>query len=1376
MKLSLKLFLLYLVFTFGSTVPVFLFLYHSSIQTAKKEIRTHLQERGRHIMDKTDRMLFERFANIQVLAGDPAIFEYSAVPFNLTKRLLEYREHYKYYDSLAFYDAGRVKIADTDVTSAFLGMPIEGRRWVKDVFERNSISAGADIRFAKDFQKVIVSFAAPVKDEAGQFFGAVVARMSIEKLDLGELSAITDNKQIGIELVDRQGRLLYSNKQRIKVLEKITVDELPSVFGNKVVYTVADEEGYLNFKGNGWKLILYYSSRETFTSLADLRNRAITFAVCLLLLAMLTVFVIVRKIVKPVITLRDAAVKFGKGDWKTMVPVSSNDEIGELARSFNQMARLLENNVTALQKSEERLRKYFELGLIGMAMFSMDKRWLEFNDQLCKIFGYSRSEFMEKNWTELAYPQDAASDEEQFERAMAGEIDGYSMDKRCTGKDGNVIYASVSVKCIRDADGKVDYFIALVLDMTRRKLAGKAIAKRERYLDALVQGQHRLLAYTQPDTDYEEILQLLGQAAGACRAYIFRNYQDAESRLCMRRCSEWCAEGIIPQIDNPRLQCLPYSEMPDLAEALEHDAVFSKVTDDLPPAQRAILEEQGIRSLLVLPLFVSGEFYGFIGFDNCVEARLWDELEINLLRAAASAFSLHIERQRSDAALRNNEIKLRGITSTANDAIIMMNNEGLISFWNEAADKLFGYSANEALGKDLHDLIVPKIHHKAFHKAFPEFLKSGACPAVGKTVEIHGLRKDGRKVPSELSLSAVKIAGKWHAVGLIRDITERKRTEKAMEEQRNQLKTIFQASPDFLLLKDRDAVYQAANPAFCRFLGKCEEGIIGKTDFDLYPHETAARYEQDDIRIMASGRMQVRDEQATDLTSATKWVRVAKTPIIDAKDETTGILVSIRDITEDKEAEADLKKAKEAAEVANRAKSEFLANMSHEIRTPLNGILGFAQILRRDKELNPQQQDAIYTIEQSGEHLLVLINDILDLSKIEAQKMDLHPVAFQFRNFLKSIVDIVEIRARQKPVDFNYKELSPLPRAVKGDETRLRQVLVNLLGNAVKFSEQAGMMCFKVGVHGERIRFQIEDSGPGIAPEQLETIFEPFQQVGEQRYFSEGTGLGLAISKRFVEMMGGTLQVESAIRRGTRFQFELDLPEAKEWQEAGKIPQRLIAGYKGKQRRILVVDDKSANRAVLVKMLSPLGFDLCEAANGQQSIEKALVYAPDVIFMDLIMPGMTGHETTRRMRRHPKLEDAVILAFSASVFEQDREKSLAAGCDDFIAKPVQAGELLEKLHTHLQLEWIYEEEETGPADFPSVQSDQAFVGPPPEMAKKLLAYVGDIEGIAEQAAELEKNDAKYAPFAAELQRLAEDFQVQKIRELINRYTVPDSKK
>ena len=382
----------------------------------------------------------------------------------------------------------------------------------------------------------------------------------------------------------------------------------------------------------------------------------------------------------------------------------------------------------------------------------------------------------------------------------------------------------------------------------------------------------------------------------------------------------------------------------------------------------------------------------------------------------------------------------------------------------------------------------------------------------------------------------------------------------------------------------------------------------------------------------------------------------------------------------------DLVAAKEVAEVANRAKTLFLTSMSHELRTPLNGILGYAQLLQRARNLEPRQMGGLHVIQQSGEHLLKLINDILDSAKIEAGKEELHPSDLSLKPFLESIVAVVQQKAVAKNLRFRAEADPDLPEIIRADERRLRQVLLNLLANAVKFTDSGEVVLQVRAASASRLNFAVRDSGAGIAPKDFDTIFKPFEQVGEVRRRLGGTGLGLMISRQFVRLMGGDIEVESRLGEGSTFRFSLDVQPGKSPQQRVVAPR--VTAYTGARRKVLVVDDIHANRAVLRDMLAELGFQVIEAANANEAMSASERERPDIILTDVYMSEIDGLELIRRLRRIPRLAGMPIIAVSASASHTDAAACLAAGANAFLPKPVVEQDLVEKIGNLLRLQWI----------------------------------------------------------------------------------------
>ncbi len=458
----------------------------------------------------------------------------------------------------------------------------------------------------------------------------------------------------------------------------------------------------------------------------------------------------------------------------------------------------------------------------------------------------------------------------------------------------------------------------------------------------------------------------------------------------------------------------------------------------------------------------------------------------------------------------------------------------------------------------------------------------------------------------------------------------------------------------------------------------------------------------------------------------------------------------------------DLEEKKDAANSANQAKSEFLANMSHELRTPLNGILGYTQIMHRAQDLN-QHRQGVEIIEQAGSHLLTLINDILDLAKIEARKMELFPKDFHFPSFLTGVAEIARVRAETKGITLNFQLDEDLPVGVQADEKRLRQVLLNLLGNSIKFTDH-GQVVFQVQVLAQnpdsntaKIRFTVEDTGVGMNPEQLDKIFLPFEQVGSKVKQSEGTGLGLTICRQIVNMMGSEIQVKSTLGVGSTFWFEVDLPLSEEWvKSAAHSDQGKIIGYQGERKKILVVDDRIVNRIVVAEVLKPLGFLIAEAENGREGIDKLAAVQPDLIITDIVMPEVDGYQLARTIRESYS-QDLPILAASASVSLADQSLAIAAGCNDFLDKPINMEKLFLCLKKYLHLDWIYEQQNES-----TLASETQLIYPP---ASELEVFyqalqIGDIESIETTARRLQQSEPCYQKFCERVLSLAAEFDDQ----------------
>jgi signal transduction histidine kinase/CheY-like chemotaxis protein len=472
----------------------------------------------------------------------------------------------------------------------------------------------------------------------------------------------------------------------------------------------------------------------------------------------------------------------------------------------------------------------------------------------------------------------------------------------------------------------------------------------------------------------------------------------------------------------------------------------------------------------------------------------------------------------------------------------------------------------------------------------------------------------------------------------------------------------------------------------------------------------------------------------------------------------------LKEIDEHRKTDLKLQRAMESADRANRAKSRFLSDMSHEIRTPLNSILGYAQILCKDPTIPPHRRDAVQIIQRSGDHLAALIEDILDIARIEARKFDLKREPIDLAALIEQLVRMFKPQAEAKGLAFRCQIVDPLPRRIRGDEKRVGQILINLLSNAVKFSD-TGEVLLRVGYGGEIARFEVTDTGEGIPEEQFENIFQPFLRLGGGRGNAvSGSGLGLTVSKILAEIMGGELTVKSTVGKGSIFAVRLFLPDLRSSEEA--TDDEDVVGYHGAPRTVLVVDDQTEHRSLLRSILAPLGFATAEAGSGEECLVQVRKRTPDLILLDLAMPGLDGPEVAARLRamgcRMP------ILGVSANAYPSDRQRALAAGCDDFLAKPIRIPELLRKLRLHLGLNWRYAIREVAPESAVAALYSPV-INPPPEVVDGLAACarIGDLRGLTERLRHLVEDDFKYLPYARRLQSLAKEFRLGDIKKLLS---------
>ncbi|MFC1536005.1 PAS domain S-box protein, partial [Candidatus Neomarinimicrobiota bacterium] len=724
-------------------------------------------------------------------------------------------------------------------------------------------------------------------------------------------------------------------------------------------------------------------------------------------------------------------------------------------------------------------------------------------------------------------------------------------------------------------------------------------------------------------------------------------------------------------------------------------------------------------------------------------------------------------------ALRVSEAELRALFAGMPDVVIMLDDTGRYLKIAPTSPELLFQPEDKLIGKSLHD-IFPKEQADLFLKSIHQSLETQELVNLEYSLDIGETELWFRGRISPMSKNSV--------VFVARDITERKRAEETLRKSEEKHRIIFENANEIIIIA-QDGRVAFANPALEKILGYPIDDVISRpfTDF-IHPDDRGLVFERYKKRMAGEDVETGYQFRLVTVTGEERWVMINSSVLEWEGNAST--LNFLTDITDRIRAEEEVIKAKEQAESANQAKSIFLANMSHELRTPLNSILGYTQILKRDKNLKKQQKNGVDTIHQSSEHLLNLINELLDLSRIEAQKMELELSDVYFPGFLKKITEIAHFQAQQKGVSFDSEIATDLPAGVRIDEKRVHQVLLNLINNAIKFAE-SGSVTFRTNINSlsvnenkqttVHIHFEVEDTGVGISSDEIDKIFLPFHQVHKTKLTTEGTGLGLPISSNLLQIMDSKLNVKSTEGEGATFWFDLEVPlieSISNDEEFSTVEQsRNIIGFKGDKRKLLLVDDNKTNRAVLRDMLLPLGFEIAVAKDGKEALDKAAEFHPEIILMDLIMPVMDGIEATKQIRKNHGLKDIIVIGISASAFNTTKQTSFKAGCNDFLTKPIHIEKLLECLKQYLKLQWIYEESSMSSSEGKKNSETLLMVIPPKEDLETLLRYseINHITGMHRSLENIKKTDEQYIPFITKIEDLVESLQFKRIIKTIQSY-------
>lgn len=932
----------------------------------------------------------------------------------------------------------------------------------------------------------------------------------------------------------------------------------------------------------------------------------------------------------------------------------------ELAESNRKLLQEMEERNLideALRLKTEELEKFFSVSLDLLCIADLEGRFLKVNNSWHELLGYSTEELEGRMFLEFVHPDDM--EDTLQEMAKLGENKKVMFfTNRYRTRDGQYRY----IEWYSVPEGKTIY--AAAHDVTERKKA-EDFENELLQLSAMLTG----LPLAEIDSAIELSLKRIGLYLEADRSYIF---EIDEVEKTMSNTFEWCNSGISPEMDN--LQKVPCDLLPNWMDTLYRgENIAIPLLSELPDEwanERAILEPQGIQSIIVIPLFVESILMGFVGLDNVQKTKTYSSSEVNTLSVWGSMLVSLINRKNNENQLEQTRENLQTFFDTIDDMLWVIDADENIIYANPSSEKILGYTQDEMISKPVLNMHLEEDREQV-RRVVWEILNGNN---LNMTFPL--LSKSGRLIPVETKIKK----GYWNGVpatyAISKDLSDIQISERKFS-------TAFHSNPTMMIIsRMRDGIYLEVNNTFVETLGYRPEELIGHSDKELHliVDPNMKDYIIDQVR---KGETVRKLEMIMRTKSGELRTGLLSADSLYIGDEQCVLTVTI-DITERKKAEVELLLARQEAELANLAKSEFLSRMSHELRTPMNAILGFSQLLELG-ELNQSQRKGVKHILQSGRHLLDLINEVLDISRIEAGRLSLSLEPVDVETILQEALDIIQPLAVNNRVTVHKIPHLETPLFVYSDRQRLKQILLNLLNNAVKYNRQGGTISVTVAQlppsdeSPGRVRLAITDTGIGIKPENLSKIFDAFERIGAENSEQEGTGLGLAVVKKLVTVLRGSVGVESEPEVGSTFWVEFEQSESPtEHMNHSNIKELTEQQLSGKTGSLLYVEDNASNVELVEEILSiqNAGIELVTTKWGKEAYDLASKLKPKLILLDLNLPDIPGEEALQQLQLNDDTRDIPVVVISADAMPRQTERLLQAGAKKFMTKPIDIAEFL----------------------------------------------------------------------------------------------------